>query len=177
MHLPSSNQPIGTQHAAKAAERLFGFYPRGAATDPEVFMTGVVQLLAAYPRAAVEAILSPLSGLPTKHKFLPSIAEIHEALEAQVAPLRRQQEREHRLRALPPPPSAPRPTLAELKTKYGENFGLSGNLKGKNPGRRNAFRPLSELIRDAGISEVEFEEQQKLAREFIAKDFFGKVAG
>jgi hypothetical protein len=143
------------------AERLFGFYPRGAASDPEVFMTGVVQLLAAYPMTAVEAILSPLSGLPARHKFLPSISEIREALEDQVAVIRRRQQWEYTrkryaeiepLPQLPKPAEQPepRPTLEDLRAKYGQNWGLSGQIKKPPPPRAcspaSTFRPLSAFV-------------------------------
>ncbi len=62
-------------------ERLYGYFPRTAASDPEIFTVGLLQLLATYPQSTIESMLSPISGLPAKHKFLPSIAEIREWLE------------------------------------------------------------------------------------------------
>lgn len=116
----SKQPPIGQQAATKAASRLCGYFPQSAATDPRVFMVGLVQLLASYPLSVVESILSPLSGLPAKHEFLPSLKVIKEACEA----------RDHRpierplALAAPEIPRENRPTVAELKDKYGSTWGL-----------------------------------------------------
>jgi len=116
------------------AARLFGYFPTsGAASDPEIFATGIVQLLAAYSLPAVESILSPLSGMPAKHKFLPSIGEIREALEDYAAHDRRMADYEHRFLPnsayLPKPEPETRPTIEQLRAKYGENWGLKDPLK------------------------------------------------
>lgn len=103
------------------AERLFGFFPRGAASDPEIFMTGVVQLLARYPLSAVESVLSPISGIPAKHKFLPSISEIREMLEAQCPPPLPPEH--HPMPRIEGPPRV-RLTREELEQKYGPGWGL-----------------------------------------------------
>ena len=120
---------IGFEKAAKATERLLGFYPQSPASDPRTFMAGVATVLAAYPSEVVEAALSPLSGIPSKFKFMPSIAELKEDLEglmprwvpgqAQVidAPYR-----------VVGPEEKPRPTMEELKAKHGENWGLKSGF-------------------------------------------------
>lgn len=135
MHGKNSDmRPMGTIEAAKAADRLFGFYPRSAASDPEIFMTGLVELFASYPAYLTERFLSVTTGIPGRFKMLPSIAEIRQFCEDIYGPLRRAQEwqelQKQRMEwarnnpALPAPELPPRPTLEELKAKYGENWGL-----------------------------------------------------
>jgi hypothetical protein len=120
--LDSNNQSLGIERAKVMADRLMGFFPTIAATDPEIFITGLVQLLAAYPFRVVEAVLSPLNGIPSKHKFLPSIAEVKAELDDRYAPILRAAERERacnqtvRLRIAGP--VAPRPTREELRARY-----------------------------------------------------------
>jgi hypothetical protein len=121
---------MGTEAAKKAATRLCGFLPRSAASDPAIFLTGLVQLFAAYPLTVVEAALSPLSGLPSKYPMMPSLAEVRQELEERYAPILRAAERERarqqtisHLRIAGP--VTPRPTMEQLRAQYGENFGLT----------------------------------------------------
>ncbi len=60
-----------------AAERLLAFYPQGKPTEPEVYLAGLVHKLRQFSLAAVAAACSP-DGLPSKTKFLPTIADVEE---------------------------------------------------------------------------------------------------
>lgn len=114
---------IGTEAAKIAADRLLGFFPTLAATDPAVFIVGLVQILAAYPPGVIEAVSSPLSGLPSKHEFMPALSTVRAECEEHFGPYRRAMARPRSLPALPAP-TFERPTLEELKQKYGPTFGL-----------------------------------------------------
>ena len=114
---------IGNEAAKVAADRLIGFFPTLAATDPAVFIAGLVVILAAYPVGVVEAVLSPLSGVPSKHAFMPSLSEVKAECEMHFGPYRREVARPHPLPALPAP-TFERPTLDELRAKHGPNWGL-----------------------------------------------------
>lgn len=83
-------------------------------------MAGVATVLAAYPAEVIEAALSPLSGIPAKFKFMPSIAELKTDLEARMP----RWEPPTLAALLPAPPSGPRPSVDELRAKHGENWGL-----------------------------------------------------
>lgn len=48
-------------------------------------------MLASYPREIVKAVTDPRSGLPSRHVFPPTIAEIKGACEAEIRPLIRRQ--------------------------------------------------------------------------------------
>lgn len=139
-------------------KRLFGYFPMGAASDPEVFAVGVAQLFLAHSVSAVEAALSPISGLPAKHKFLPSLAEIAAELDAYTASEQRSAEFLNRfypskpVQALPKP-CVPRPAIAELRAKYGQNWGLHSE---KEKPRGHVSMPLAELKALGGLSDAQW---------------------
>lgn len=81
---------------------LLGQWPSQKPNDPETYIAGVVAVLAEYPAEVVAIVTDPRRGLATRCKFLPTIAELTEALEGEMRPHRMawQQEREKRI-ALP----------------------------------------------------------------------------
>ena len=98
-------------------------------------------LVANYPANVVEAALSPLSGIPSKFKFMPSIAELKEDLESRLPPWQPEVPR----LALPVPEAdrSNRPTYNDLKAKYGKNWGLRGE-----PKKQKSFRSVAEIATD-----------------------------
>jgi hypothetical protein len=78
---------------AMRVKRLFDLCPPRDMPNPEAVMAGVVQLFESYPDAVVDKATS-VFGIPSRHTFTPSIAEIREFLDAGMAPLLRQQHRE-----------------------------------------------------------------------------------
>ena len=76
----------------EAARQLMGFFPNGAASDPKIFEAGLCQLLSVYPQWALKQACDVHHGLPSAHRFLPSLAEIREYLEALLAADRRHRE-------------------------------------------------------------------------------------
>ncbi len=108
----------------------------GAASDPEIFVTGMAQIFMAYPAHLVESALSPLSGLPSKHKFLPSLAEIKQELEERFQPYRALAQIAEAKRQLAGPPPPPRPTIEELRAKHGPHWGITQPT-------RNEWKPLT----------------------------------
>lgn len=145
----SENTPMGLKKATQKADRLFGFFPPSSASDPEIFMTGVVNLLATYPEWVAERIMSTTTGLPAKHTFLPSIKEIREACEAEYSVTRRAIEWEamtrEQTKLLAGPPSAPRPTYDELRAKYGDNWGLKTSERGAKWSPRSVGEIAAEI--------------------------------
>jgi hypothetical protein len=77
----SNSSAPSTVLATQAAEKLLGFYPKITAGDPQIFITGLVELIENYPDWLIARIASPVNGLPAKFKFCPLIAEIKEACE------------------------------------------------------------------------------------------------
>jgi hypothetical protein len=88
-----------------AAQMIVGMYPKITAGDPEMFLAGLIALLSQYPPEAVSAIANPANGIATKHKFLPSLAEIRAELDQHLDHYERQNRFASwgKSAALPPP--------------------------------------------------------------------------
>jgi predicted DNA-binding WGR domain protein len=71
------------EEAAISAQHLIGLYPAREVNDPKVYASGVTALLAAYPLEFVRRVCNPVTGLPSRLKWLPTLAEIREALDAE----------------------------------------------------------------------------------------------
>lgn len=84
-------------------------------------------MLTCYPVEIMKEVSDPRWGTATKIKWLPTLYDVKEACEAAMQPVYRREreaqhiaERQQRLSA----PTTPRPTLAELQAKHGENWGM-----------------------------------------------------
>jgi hypothetical protein len=115
-------------YAAERARLLLGCYRTGDANDPETYVTAIAAVLAKYPDSVINAVTDPRIGLPRKKTWLPSIKEVYDACEAEYEPIREEAARQNRLkmqlRERVELEQAPRPTLAEMKDKYGQNWGI-----------------------------------------------------
>lgn len=80
------------------ARMLVGAYRRNDAEDPALFIRAAATVLSAYPEKIVRRVTHPAYGIPSRLKFLPSIAEIREACEEAMKPIY-EAEREDRLKA------------------------------------------------------------------------------
>ena len=88
-------------------------------------------VLAAYPDEIMETVTHPVRGLPGRMKWPPNIAEIREACEALMEPIRRQHEREDRIertRAYITQQPCERMTTEEMEARYGKDSGLGHRL-------------------------------------------------
>lgn len=74
--------------ANAALKILLGSWPNANPHDPEIYRQGLIALFQRYPPAAVARVCDPVIGIPSKYSFLPSIAEVTEALEEQMRPIR-----------------------------------------------------------------------------------------
>lgn len=122
--------------AAKATKVLLGCYRSGEANDPEVYTTAVMAVLAQYPEDIIRAVCDPRTGLPGRLKWLPTVSEVREAcdefVEADMAAVRREREWSEQLHRRKEweafqEVKKTRPSLDELKAKYGPNWGLKGD--------------------------------------------------
>jgi hypothetical protein len=146
--------------ATKRAAILLGCFRRGEANDPEVYATAVAAVLATYPEAVVKRVTDPVTGLPGRLQWLPTIAEVRGACEAEMRPIREARERERRERSLllgaPEEDRSNRPTLEDLQAHCG---GPDWGLKRGESGKRDPYLTPSQLRALAGLSEAEWEEQ------------------
>ncbi len=111
-------------------EVLFGQFPHAKVDNPEVYIGAVASLLFDFPPEIVHRAVDPKRGLAVSFNYPPTLAQIKQWCETEMEPLRRATELEARRsearRALPPPsqPRNTRPTLEQLREKYGPNWGL-----------------------------------------------------
>jgi len=110
------------------AKILLGCYRTGDANDPETYVAAVTAVLARYPEEVITAVTHPVTGLPSKKGWLPTVKEVSEACAEAHEPLvqnelrlkRIKEQMEMRARM----DRGEKPTLDQLKERYGENWGL-----------------------------------------------------
>jgi hypothetical protein len=146
-NVSTSSTPSGEvdlRKAARAAAKLFGCYPRNEANDPETFLTAATAILASYPEIVADRVCDPLlrSSLPSKSKFLPSIAEIRTACETEMvwhdAVERRERERRHTAEVLAPAPPATDESRKRVRALADD---VIAELNAKGEARKIDFRP------------------------------------
>ena len=124
---PSSRQ---LQIASEAAARLIGYYPTIAASNPEIYLTGLVQLFCDYPEHLIAEAIDPRNGLPSTCDFFPSIAKVKGFLEPRWQNMERQRVMLERFntKKLPEPPHVVDPKVVEgfkkLKARLRANAGM-----------------------------------------------------
>src|SRR6266496_4989720 len=81
------------EYARLKAAQMFGCFRTGQANDPDLYVAGIAAVLAEYPPKVIEYVTDPRTGLPRKMTFLPSVAEVGEACEREMAPIISEQRR------------------------------------------------------------------------------------
>jgi hypothetical protein len=79
--LKASGDLVSPKTAATFATILFACYRAAEASSPKVYHAAAEAVLRCYPESVVRAVCDPVNGLPSRSKFLPSIAEIKKACE------------------------------------------------------------------------------------------------
>lgn len=152
-HLTDTSRALSEKRAetTKQARLLLGCYRTGDANDPEVYTAGVIAVLSTYPMEVVRLVCDPRSGLPSKVKWLPTIAEVRDECEAWHGPMRRAAARQASIevqlqdRAEAEQKRSERPTYDELKAKHGASWGLnpSDEAIAEDPRRAERAREFS----------------------------------
>jgi len=112
------------------ATRMYGCYRRQDADDAVTMLDAVAVVLAEYPQSVMATVTDPRTGLPGKSKWPPSVPEVREACEIEMAPIRRQMARE-RASSMAPALAAPedeKPSYESLRAKYGPSYGIGGRV-------------------------------------------------
>jgi hypothetical protein len=78
--LPANTAP---DDASRMARTMIGVYPRADVLDPETYVTAIAGTLAQFPPHVSQKVADPINGLPGRLKFLPRVAEVREACEAE----------------------------------------------------------------------------------------------
>ena len=122
-----------------------------------MFAAGVATVLAGYPESVVMAVTDPARGIPAKLKWLPSIAEVREACDVEMAPILRERQRQAdlaRSRALVAPSEEPieRKSIEELKARCGDNWGIAQPKDLSTPKKRERTLEELEAMKDVPLS-------------------------
>jgi hypothetical protein len=119
-------------YATNRARLLLGCYRTGDANDPETYVAAISAVLARFPEATITAVTHPVSGLPSRLNWLPTIKEVRAACEAEVYLLEQIRRRDGRIRqqlearAEANAEQESRLSVDQLKERYGgANWGLS----------------------------------------------------
>lgn len=157
----STCQSAGKTDVETAVDRariLLGCYRRDDAADPETYAGAVAAVLAEYAPDIVRSVTDPRSGLPSKQQWLPSVKEVRDACEVIDGHKRRMAERAERereqleARRIEQEKAARKPTLDELKAKYGPQWGLKVEEENKQAKARQ-MATLQEANRRAFVAE------------------------
>ena len=118
-----------TSYAAQRAELLLGCYRTGEANDPKTYVAAITAVLARYPQEVITSVTHPVTGLPSKSGWLPTIKEVTDACNASVEPIRQHEARLKRIaeqmEMRERMDRGEKPTLEQLHSKYGKDWGLS----------------------------------------------------
>lgn len=69
--------------AVSFAQTLLGFYPTREVNDAKTYVTALATVFGSFPPSICKRILHPVEGLPSRLKFLPTVADLVEALKAE----------------------------------------------------------------------------------------------
>jgi hypothetical protein len=126
-----------TSYAAQRAKLLLGCYRTGDANDPQTYVAAITAVLARFPREVITAITHPVTGLPSKKDWLPTVKEVFSACHEAYAPILENEARLKRIKEQVEmrerEERGERPTMAQLKAKYGNDWGISQDDKPPQP--------------------------------------------
>lgn len=132
----ASSQP-STGHSSSQSRKtlilqrqriLFSAFRADQYSDPEGYLMSLGLVLEQYPDQVIVYISDPRTGVQRHLKWPPTISEIVEACDARAAELKRNERLRNWGKNEPLMLEAPRenrPTLEEMKAKYGDNWGLT----------------------------------------------------
>ena len=103
---PAQADPGRSAWISGLARRVYGAYRKDDFADPDSFLAQLGMVLERYPDEIIRHITSPVTGIQRRSKFPPTIAEVAEACDEEVARV----ERIQRLGALRTAPREPRVT-------------------------------------------------------------------
>lgn len=101
-------------------------------------------VLEQYPNEVILYITDPRTGIQRHSKWPPTIAEIIVACDKRMQHLARMAPRKKAEPLALGPPNEERPTLAELKAKYGDNWGIAPEPR-KPPEKAPSWETIAEI--------------------------------
>lgn len=92
-------------------------------------MAAITAVLARYPEEVITAVTHPVTGLPSKKGWLPTVKEVTEACADAVAPIAENEARlkrvKEQLEMRERMELGERPSLEQLQEKYGKDWGIT----------------------------------------------------
>jgi hypothetical protein len=161
-NLPASmaRQEASTSYAAMRAKILLGCYRTGDANDPETYVAAITAILARYPEVVITAVTHPVTGLPSKKGWLPTVKEVCDACDEAVEPIVQNELRlkriKEQLETREREERGEKPTLDQLREKFGGNWGLRRSEKEKAP-EINVEENRAEMERQQARVRAEYE--------------------
>jgi hypothetical protein len=117
-------------------------FRRGELIDPVIFGRNMAKVFMCYPRQIVLIVCDPTTGVPAVQDWLPSIAQVKAACDTEIAYLHRvARYRNWGNRAtLELAKDEPvKPTMQQLKAKFGPNWGIKTADEENRPESRSAM--------------------------------------
>lgn len=102
-------------------------------------------VLEQYPNEVILYITDPRTGVQRHCKWPPTIAEIIEACDKRMQHLAKMAPRKKSEPLALGPPNEERPTLEELKAKYGDNWGITPPEPRKPPEKAPTWETIAEI--------------------------------
>jgi hypothetical protein len=144
---------------------LLGCYRKGEAADPEIYVPAVIAVLNDYPDAVIRAVCDPRKGMPSRLKWLPTIAEVKAACEEQMEPVYRRQHQarlDAERRTMLAAPPAERMSAEDMRARYGDDYGLHPE---RAAGRARWTPPrLADMCATAGVDMAEIDRLSEAER-------------
>ena len=78
------NFHLDQAYCVQRAQILFGSYRRDDAANPETYAVSISMVLSEYPRAVVDLVTDPRTGIASRQNFLPTVFEVKDACEAEM---------------------------------------------------------------------------------------------
>jgi hypothetical protein len=129
--------------ALEQVREFLGSFRRGELIDPVIFGRNMAKIFTCYPRQIALVVCDPVKGMPSMQDWIPSLAQVKAACDAEIAQLHRI----IRFRNWGKPANLEltkdepvRPTMEQLKAKYGPNWGIASE---DDPKRPEPFKMLS----------------------------------
>lgn len=103
------------------------------------YVAAISAILSRYPENVITEVTHPATGLPSRSNWLPTVKEVTDACEAAIRWQCERDAREQRIQKQLQEREEferkrdERPTLDQLKAKYGQDWGITAHLTSKAP--------------------------------------------
>src|ERR1700674_4297464 len=84
-------------YSLRKAKQICACYRKDEAHDPEMYVAALAAVLSDYPEYIINYVADPRTGITASCKWLPSVAEVKTACDAEMAKIGRDDERDRRI--------------------------------------------------------------------------------